>query len=131
MLQFPLTWAEDKATVGTDLSADPGAKTEWGGTMPPSAIRDWHQCAKSQARRFRYESPLAAVVLGAFGCHGLVYGFARSRSCHLRLHPYPSLRENVCLTADAPVAVTGHGVFLATIPRQRVVSIRCSPSTFG
>jgi len=42
MIQFPLTWAEDKATVGTDLSADPGAKTEWGGTMPPSVIRDWH-----------------------------------------------------------------------------------------
>jgi hypothetical protein len=56
MIQFPLTWAEDKATVGTDLSADPGAKTEWGGTMPPSAIRDWHECAKSQARHFRYES---------------------------------------------------------------------------
>ena len=23
-----MAWAEDKATVGTDLSADPGAKTE-------------------------------------------------------------------------------------------------------
>ena len=23
-----MTWAEDRATVGTDLSADPGAKTE-------------------------------------------------------------------------------------------------------
>src|SRR5262245_27751950 len=33
--------------LGSNLSAVPGAKTEWGGTMPPSAIRDWHQCAKS------------------------------------------------------------------------------------
>jgi putative transposase len=29
------TWAEDRAPVGTDPSADPGAKTEPGGTMPP------------------------------------------------------------------------------------------------
>ena len=29
------TWAEDRAPVGTDPSADPGAKTERGGTMPP------------------------------------------------------------------------------------------------
>ena len=28
MVQFLLTWAEDRATVGTDPSADPGAKTE-------------------------------------------------------------------------------------------------------
>lgn len=27
-VEQPMTWAEDKATVGTDLSADPGAKTE-------------------------------------------------------------------------------------------------------
>jgi hypothetical protein len=47
MLQLLMTWAEDRATVGTDPSADPGAKTEWGGTMPPSAIRDWHQSGKS------------------------------------------------------------------------------------
>src|SRR6516162_8050978 len=44
---IPLTWAEGRATVGTDLSAVPGANTEWGGTMPPSSIRDWHQSAKS------------------------------------------------------------------------------------
>ena len=31
-----VTGAEDRATVGTDLSAVSGAKTEWGGTMPPS-----------------------------------------------------------------------------------------------
>src|SRR5207253_9447413 len=36
------------------------------------------------------------------GCHGLVYGFARSRSCRVRLHPYTSLREYVRHTADAP-----------------------------
>jgi hypothetical protein len=30
MIQFLLTWAEDRATVGTDPSADPGAKTEEG-----------------------------------------------------------------------------------------------------
>ena len=41
-LQYPLTWAEGRATVRTDLSTIPGANTEWGGTMPPSAIRDWH-----------------------------------------------------------------------------------------
>ena len=29
------TWAEDRAPVGTDPSADPGAKTARGGTMPP------------------------------------------------------------------------------------------------
>ena len=29
------TWAEDRAPVGTDPSADPGAKTAAGGTMPP------------------------------------------------------------------------------------------------
>lgn len=27
-VEQPTAWAEDKATVGTDLSADPGAKTE-------------------------------------------------------------------------------------------------------
>ena len=51
MVQFLLTWAEDRATVGTDPSADPGAKTEGGGLMPPSFfshLRDWHQCVKSQ-----------------------------------------------------------------------------------
>ena len=32
-------------------SAVPGANTEWGGTMPPSSIRDWHQSAKSPPSR--------------------------------------------------------------------------------
>ena len=32
------TWAEDRATRGRDLSADPGAKTGEGGTMPPHGL---------------------------------------------------------------------------------------------
>jgi hypothetical protein len=28
LVQQPMAWAEDRATVGTDPSADPGAKTE-------------------------------------------------------------------------------------------------------
>src|SRR5438132_3549737 len=36
MVQFLLTWAEDRATVGTDPSADPGAKTE--GAAPSAAL---------------------------------------------------------------------------------------------
>jgi len=39
---MPLTWAEDRALLGSNPSAALGAKTEWGGTMPPSSIRDWH-----------------------------------------------------------------------------------------
>ena len=31
-------WAEDRATRGRDPSADPGAKTAPGGTMPPLGI---------------------------------------------------------------------------------------------
>jgi hypothetical protein len=45
---IPLTWAEDRALLGSNPSAVPGANTEWGGTMPPSSIRDWHQGAKSR-----------------------------------------------------------------------------------
>ena len=44
---MPLTWAEDRALLRSNPSAVPGANTEWGGTMPPSAIRDWHQSDKS------------------------------------------------------------------------------------
>jgi hypothetical protein len=43
---IPLAWAEGRALLGSNPSAVPGAKTEWGGTMPPSSIRDWHQSAK-------------------------------------------------------------------------------------
>src|SRR5262245_10838685 len=42
-----LAWAEDRALLGSNPSAVPGANTEWGGTMPPSSIRDWHPSAKS------------------------------------------------------------------------------------
>lgn len=50
------TRAEDRATVGTDPSADPGAKTEGRAedhlacsarSSPP--LRDWHQSDKSLA----------------------------------------------------------------------------------
>ena len=37
-VQSSTAWAEDKATVGTDLSADPGAKTE-GRAMDSSLAR--------------------------------------------------------------------------------------------
>jgi hypothetical protein len=50
------TWAENRATVGTDLSADPGAKTE-GRAAAESCrpfclftLRDWHQSDKSTLR---------------------------------------------------------------------------------
>src|SRR5579883_2873496 len=33
---IPRTWAEDRALLRSNLSAVPGANTEWGGTMPPS-----------------------------------------------------------------------------------------------
>jgi hypothetical protein len=39
---IPLTWAEGRALLRSNLSAVPGANTAWGGTMPPSSIRDWH-----------------------------------------------------------------------------------------
>ena len=45
------TWAEDRAPVRTDPSADPGAKTEervavQQAAARPSHLRDWHQSAK-------------------------------------------------------------------------------------
>ena len=48
---IPSAWAEGRALLRSNPSAVPGAKTEWGGTMPPSAIRDWHQGAKPSPRR--------------------------------------------------------------------------------
>ena len=48
---IPLTWAEGRALLRSNPSAVPGANTEWGGTMPPSSIRDWHQGAKSPGLR--------------------------------------------------------------------------------
>lgn len=45
------TWAEDRAPVRTDPSADLGAKTEERAAVQqaaarPSHLRDWRQCAK-------------------------------------------------------------------------------------
>jgi hypothetical protein len=41
-LQPISAWAEDRATLRSDLSADPGTKTEGGGTMPSNAAdRFW------------------------------------------------------------------------------------------
>jgi len=49
-------WAEDRATVGTDPSADPGAKTEGRAesrlaysARSSHPLRDWHLCDKSLA----------------------------------------------------------------------------------
>ena len=84
---IPLTWAEDRATVGTDLSAGPGANTEWGGTMPPSSIRVWHQGAKSP--RPRCSPALARVPL----MYTLVYPFLWLL---LRREPGTRRRSSVC-----------------------------------
>jgi hypothetical protein len=54
---MPLAWTEDRATLGSDPSADPGAKTEAGyrgiprfGVVPadpnnfrPKELRAWHK----------------------------------------------------------------------------------------
>lgn len=54
-----MTWAEDRATVGTDPSADPGAKTEGRADRLACSVRssftlrDWHQCDKSLAATSR------------------------------------------------------------------------------
>ena len=48
--------AEDKALLGSNLSADPGAKTEGRAARPVarlSPLRDWHQSEKSIAARPR------------------------------------------------------------------------------
>ena len=48
-----MTWTEDRAPVGTDPSAVPGAKTEGWAVLPQKhaalpSLRDWHQSDKSQ-----------------------------------------------------------------------------------
>ncbi|HEY3243722.1 MAG TPA: transposase [Phycisphaerae bacterium] len=51
-IQSATTWAEDRATLGSDPSADPGAKTEGraaGLAARSSPLRDWHQSDKSKA----------------------------------------------------------------------------------
>lgn len=48
---FHSAWTEDRATVGTDPSAEPGAKTEGGRLALPTAflrLRDWHESDKSR-----------------------------------------------------------------------------------
>jgi len=46
-----LTWAEDRATAGTDPSADPGAKTEGRAATPrqtvPPPRQECHPCEES------------------------------------------------------------------------------------
>src|SRR5262245_12779635 len=79
LLTIPVTWAEGRATVGTDLSAVPGAKTEWGGTMPPSVIRDWHPSAKPSWLR---SSPPCSPLITLYAL--LFIPFLRS---HLREDP--------------------------------------------
>src|SRR5262249_58306537 len=49
-LKMPAAGAEGGAGLRSTPSAVPGAKTEWGGTMPPAAIRDWHQSANPSWR---------------------------------------------------------------------------------
>src|SRR5262245_31360076 len=74
---IPRTWAEDRALLRSNLSAVPGANTEWGGTMPPPSIRDWHPSAKSC--RLRSSPALAPPPL----CAPLFLPFFRSclREC--------------------------------------------------
>src|SRR5262249_54509025 len=63
---IPLTWAEDRALLRSNLSAVPGANPAWGGTMPPSAIRDWHPSAKSC--RLRCSPALARLPAYVHSC---------------------------------------------------------------
>ena len=53
VLQSTMTWAEDRALLRSNPSADPGAKTEGRAVRSaaavaarPSTLRDWHQSAK-------------------------------------------------------------------------------------
>lgn len=47
-----IAWTEDRATVGTDLSADPGPEAKSGGPVPPNFLFNstsfLAQCDKSQ-----------------------------------------------------------------------------------
>ena len=56
------TWAEDRAPVGTDPSADPGVVSEgWAAaTLPPTSPRLQHQCDKSNrhtTRKLNHNQP--------------------------------------------------------------------------
>lgn len=55
-IEQPMAWAEDKALLGSNLSADPGAKTEGRAANDVarlSPLRDWHQSDKSLAAQPR------------------------------------------------------------------------------
>ena len=51
VLQPPMAWAEDRALLRSNPSADPGAKTEGravrtAAAARPSTLRDWHESDK-------------------------------------------------------------------------------------
>src|SRR4029077_4375817 len=65
---LPCSWPGRRIglLLRSNPSAVPGANTEWGGTMPPSSIRDWHQSAKSfhaaaRARHSAYVNRLLSI----------------------------------------------------------------------
>ena len=60
--------------MGTDTSADSGAKTDRGGTMPPSLGRDWQQCDKSK----RVQS----------------VAYITNRKVHFRLNHYTTMKTS-------------------------------------
>jgi hypothetical protein len=47
---MPSAWAEGRALLGSNSSAVPGAKTAWGGTMPPSTMRERHPGDQSRGQ---------------------------------------------------------------------------------
>ena len=80
VLYLASTRAEDRATVGTDPSADPGAKTEGRAVRDRAAqpsLRDWHQGDKSRGFGgwppikkycfFRFLLPMPTSL--SIGCH--------------------------------------------------------------
>src|SRR5262249_14216454 len=77
---IPLTWAEDRALLRSNLSAVPGANTEGGGIVPPSAIRDWHPSAK--APRLRCSPALARLPPYVHSCFSLSFAPASARARH-------------------------------------------------
>src|SRR5262249_1619521 len=84
----PLAWAEDRALLRSNPSAVPGANTEWGGTMPPSAIRDWQQSDKPGLGPAAAASPAlvptirSAPLFDARGCNGPALGVGRALAHH-------------------------------------------------
>ena len=70
-LRCHVTWAEDRATQRCDPSADPGAETDEGGTMPPRpSRRDRHQSVKPS----RHDAAIRSA-----GCPSLVTNALRAR----------------------------------------------------